>query len=95
MRIFIATMALVLVRGGGVAPSCAASTSRTLAVSATVVASCSIAYEALLSRARAAAQIPGMVCSPGASPFVIPAPQPMVTLTRDVVRGFSVLTIAF
>jgi hypothetical protein len=73
----------------------AATTTTSFGVSATVIASCSIAASPLLTHPEAATRSTRGVCTPAASPSAIPAPRATVTLTSDPTSEGSILTISF
>ena len=94
MRTSLLAMAVVITCGK-LSPTLAATTTSSFGVSATVIASCSIAARPLLTHPEAATRSTHGVCAPTASPFAIPAPRTTVTLTNDPDSGASILTVSF
>lgn len=94
MRTSFVAMAVVITCSE-FSPSLAATTTSSFGVSATVIASCSIAARPLLTDPEAATRSTRGVCAPSASPFAIPAPRATVTLTSDPASGASILTVSF
>jgi len=88
-------VAAVLITYGNVSLALAATATTSFGVTATVIATCSIATQALLSHPEAAARSTSGVCLPGTPPFDIPAPRATVTFTRDPASGASILAISF
>ena len=89
MRHFIAG-AMFTFASAGALPAHAASDITAFSVSATVVASCTIAP------ARVVRGAPGAgVCVPAVPATTIAAPQPTAVVTHDIANGLDLLTIEF
>lgn len=88
VRRFAAALAVVIAFAGP-APAIAGSTSAILGVRATVAAACGINAGQLLSTTRS------RVCLSTGSSSAIPAPQPILTLTRNAAADVSMLTVRF
>ncbi len=93
MRMTIAVLA-VGISLIGLAPARAASASAVFTVRATVVASCRLDAERLLSLVDAGSAR-ATVCLPTIPPSTILAPQPTVALTVNAATDISMLTVRF
>lgn len=95
MRLFVAVLFPVVATIVPMRSHAATQRSAQIAVSATVVAGCSINTAKLRARPEAALGAGHIICARSQPASAIAAPPPTMRITRDAQTGLSMLTIAF